>query len=312
MSETVLSEAARNFLMRCSDLDSELPTAENIGRLRAQIREGYREAFESARRQYTSSLNSVSLGGVPCLEINPRSIDRERGDVVIFYLFGGGYIVGSPEEDLPISAFIANHLGVRTICPSYGLAPEYPFPAAFNDAISAYRALVKEATNRQILVVGESAGGHLALQTMLAACSESLRLPVGLALLSPWADISRSGDSISFNEGRDPTLSAATITVAAEMFAPDIDHLDQRVSPLFCEYPANFPATCISTGTRDLLMSSAIRLSRKLQKSGVDVHLMVWEQLWHVFEFYPDLPEAAESLNEISQFLASRLSPDWK
>ncbi|NKB61932.1 MAG: alpha/beta hydrolase fold domain-containing protein [Gammaproteobacteria bacterium] len=176
MSDKSLSEAARNFLqqnlLRNPPLRNsiELPDSHNIERIRRETREGYRVAFESSRRQYTSSDQDISVGGVPCLEINPRYRDQNRGNVVIFYLFGGGYIMGSPEEDLPISAFVANGLGVRTVCPYYRLSPEHVYPAAFNDVFAVYVALTREYGHGQILVVGESAGGYLSSPADPACC----------------------------------------------------------------------------------------------------------------------------------------------
>ncbi len=276
MSDTSLSEEARLFLRRNAASDqSTLPDASNIGFLRKQAREEYRRAFESAQNKHTQSIQDVSIGGVDCMQINPKYRDQKKGDVVMLYLFGGGYILGSPEEDLPISAAISNKLGIRSICPRYRLAPEHPFPAALEDASAVYRALLDEHDNGHIVVVGESAGGHLALQTTLRASTDGIRLPTACALLSPWADISMSGDSVDFNDGRDPTLSVSLVARAAQMFAPNVNHCDQTVSPLFADYSMGFPPTFISTGTRDLLMSSAIRLATKMRHANIEVTLTV-------------------------------------
>ena len=129
------------------------------------------------------------------------------------------------------------------------------------------------------------------------------RLPAGLALLSPWVDLANGGDSLDFNDGRDPSLPADWVRPAAKMFAPNQDLSCGDVSPLFAALPANMPPTLITSGSRDILLSQCINLARQMRRKNIPVELRVWEEMWHVFEWYPQLPEARESLIEIGDFL---------
>ena len=306
MSPPPVSKEAKKFLTDHLDREAgELPDISNICRLRKSIKESYRPQFERVLRRESSSTEDVCYGDVTCFRVIPKENDQVRTDCVLFYLFGGGYITGSPEEDLTISAVLGNSLRVDVVCPRYRLAPDAPFPMALDDSLSAYRCLIDQY--EKVVVVGESAGGHLALQTILGAFKEKLPLPQACALLSPWADISLRADSLSFNDGRDPTLTREWLERASSLFAPGLDHQSSSVSPLFADYPERFPPTFISTGTRDLLMSISIELNAKLRQAKIQTELSIVEDMWHVFEFYPDLPESAASLRRISQFISRYL-----
>lgn len=122
-------------------------------------------------------------------------------------------------------------------------------------------------------------------------------------MLSPWCDLSNSGDSLVANQGRDPTLAFEDVAAAAAHYAGNNDISNPDISPINGEFAPHFPPTIITTGTRDLLQSQAVRLARTLKEAGVVVDLRVWEGLWHVFEFDDRLPEAHQSLNQISDFL---------
>ena len=311
MSEINISLAAANFLSENLPLQ-EIASPQNhtIEWFRQQARDGSKEGFDFAKSQYVKSMKDIKLGGIPCLKVTPGSVNPDRSDCIVLYLFGGGYISGGPEEDLSISAFVADRLGVDVVCPRYRLAPEYPFPAARDDVWVVYRELLRVYDSKNIAVVGESAGGHLSLQLILRAISSKVSLPAACALMSPWADLSTNGDSLGFNNGRDPTLSTPWVEAAAEMFVPGADLCSAEVSPLFAEYTSDFPTTFISTGTRDLLLSNSVSLAAKMVSANVDVTLRVWEQMWHVFEYYSHLPEAKDSLEEISDFLEVTLFPE--
>jgi monoterpene epsilon-lactone hydrolase len=167
----------------------------------------------------------VTLGGVRCLDVRPTTL---RVDWPILYGFGGGMVEGSPIEDLPIIAPISALTGARVIVPDYRLAPEHPWPAAVDDGFAVYRALA----DRPFAIVGESAGGNLSLVWMLKAKAEALRLPDAAALLSPWCDLSNAGDSLTFNDGRDPTLTRRNSDMAAGYYA-GTNNMDQPlISPI--------------------------------------------------------------------------------
>ena len=133
-------------------------------------------------------------------------------------------------------------------------------------------------------------------------------MPVAAALFSPWCDLGGSGDSIQSNAGRDPTLHPGSLQDYAQAYAGQSALKDPGVSPIYGEFGKAFPPVIITSGTRDLLMSHCVRLAGVMRRSGVSVDLRVWDGLWHVFEFYDELPEAAASLKEIADHLHIRLA----
>ncbi len=276
----------------------------NIVTLRQETREACQPAIDQVLERFRPVIGSVKIGGVRCLSISPEALEKTRGGARLLYFFGGGYLQGSPEEDLPITVTLSHRLNITVISPDYRLAPENPYPAAIEDGQSVYRELLGERDVRSILLAGESAGGNLALQLLLWIRENTLTMPKACALLSPWADLTNQGDSFDFNDGRDPTLLTAYARVGAELFAGKwpVDH--PGLSPLRGQYDESFPPMMVTSGTRDLLLSTCVRLVSRLRASGVQVDFRVWENMWHVFEYYPQIPEADQSLAEICQFLA--------
>ncbi|MDM7931525.1 alpha/beta hydrolase [Tabrizicola sp.] len=247
-------------------------------------------------RAYGTTIDETILGGVRCLDVSPPDL---RVDWPILYGFGGGMVEGSPVEDLPIIAPLSALTGARVIVPDYRLAPEHPWPAALDDGFAVYR----EIADQPFATVGESAGGNLSLAWMLKAKAEGLRLPDTAALLSPWCDLSNAGDSLTFNEGRDLTLTRRNSHLAAGYYA-GANKVDQPlISPIHGSFDTSFPPCLITSGTRDLLLSQAVRLSQRLRDCGATVDLQIWEGLWHVFEWYEDLPEARESIRRVADHL---------
>jgi len=254
------------------------------------------------------SVRQSELDGVRVEIVAPERFLPERSHCVVLYFFGGGHVVGSPDEDLMIIAKLAAFLGMTVYAPHYRLAPEDPYPAALNDAVNVYAALQNKPEVEHIAVAGESAGGNLALAAMLRARREGLPMPNVMALLSPWADMTGEGESLSTHRGLDPTIGLEDNGNAeAKAYAGGRDLRDPLISPLFETDWSGMPPTVITTGTRDFLLSDSCRLSRAMRQGGAEVQLNVWEGMWHVFEAYPDIPEAEESLEEVAAFMARHL-----
>ena len=295
-----LSAEALRFLGRESV--SRDRSALNLPEMRAKA-----EAMAAANAPRILRANGVTMaetiiGGVRCLDVRPS---RLCVGWPILYGFGGGMVEGSPVEDLPIIAPLCRLTGARVVVPYYRLAPEYPWPAAVDDGLAVYRELASEP----FAILGESAGGNLSLAWMLLAKAEGLRLPGAVALLSPWCDLRNAGESLTFNEGRDPTLAVSNSHLAAVYYA-GANNIDQpTISPINGSFDGTFPPFLITTGTRDLLLSQAVRLAQKLRESGTAVDLQVWEGLWHVFEWYEDLPEARQSVQRIATHMTQHM-PD--
>ncbi|MCR9114311.1 MAG: alpha/beta hydrolase [Rhodobacteraceae bacterium] len=276
-------------------------SARNLPSLRARTKAAIAPAVERVLRATGVTTRDITINGVPCMEVSPP---ERTAPWPILYGFGGGFIQGSPFEELTITAPLCAMTGARLIVPDYRLAPEHPWPAAVEDGYAVYRKLAE----RRFAIVGESAGGNLALVLMQRARAEGLALPGAVALLSPWCDLSNPGDSLTFNDGRDPSLSARGSRQAVRHYvgANPVAHPD--ISPINGMFDADFPPFVITTGTRDLHLSQAVQLSQVLRDSGVPVDLQVWDGLWHVFEFYDHLPEARHSIRQIAAHLQSNMN----
>lgn len=298
MIETGISPEARKFLASC--VRDETPT--DFSRI-AQIREDVRATFaagaERAIDRYRLVREGIVLGGVECERVVSRTNTTTGGTLV--YLFGGGFVVGCPYSDMPIIGALAELCQVEVIAPKYRLAPEYPAPSAAEDCVAVWRE-VAVASNGPLLLAGESAGGNLAVVLVQQALSQGLRGPDAMALLSPAVDLRTDPRLYEPTTDSDPILSPIRPAEVLSAYGSGHDPTDPSLSPLFGPL-ADMPPTLITTGTRDMLLSMCLRFYRQMKREGVDVECRVWDGLWHVFEYYDQYPESAESLKEISAFL---------
>ncbi|WP_338550999.1 alpha/beta hydrolase fold domain-containing protein [Roseovarius phycicola] len=206
-----------------------------ISEIRAMLREANAPVSSDVIEVTGVTLSERMIEGVTCMVIDPPV---PRGNREIIYLFGGGFSVGSPFEDLPISAKLAEKTGARVIAPHYPLAPENPFPAALNVCEDVISTLLNE--NPGACLCGESAGGNLALATVHRLKARGERLPRALALMSPWVDIKNLGDSGVAR--RDPFLRASEIDVFRSMYIPEnADQTSPDLSPIYGPFDDQFP-----------------------------------------------------------------------
>ena len=295
-----ISPQAKVFLEQ-SDMAANFSTAEmSMTEIRAATLEAYRPACEEAIKRHQVTRREIDIGDVACMEVIPPTLIEGRQ---ILHVFGGGFVQGSPFEELPITASLAARLGARILCPHYRLAPEHPFPAALDGVSQVAEVLLTE--NPDTLLTGESAGGNLALALTHRRRQLNKPVPRAIAVLSPATDLGHHGDSAEAD--RDPFLTASRIPEVRAAYLDDMEPTNPEVSPIYGAFDRDFSPTMITTGTRDLLLSGCVRLARVMRESGAKVELRVWEGMWHVFEFYPNVPEAEASLAEIAEFLEAYL-----
>lgn len=275
-------------------------SVDNLRVLRVAAKASISPAVEKVLNTHQVKTDIRHIRGIPCMRIYPI---KPRVKWKIFYGFGGGYVSGSPFEDLTITAPLAAKTGAMVVVPNYRLAPEHPWPAAIDDGLLVFKALSEEP----FAIVGESAGGNLCLALMLRAKQLRLPLPSAAVFLSPWCDLTNSGDSLNKNDGRDPVLSAQHIEFAAKHYVGDNDPENPMISPINGLFDETFPPSLITTGSRDLLLSQSSKLADMLSEKGISVDLRVWEDLWHVFEWDDQLPEAQKSLTHIADFLLGHM-----
>ncbi len=294
-----MSPEARAIQARLEGTDVVDLSAMPIEAIRAQLRARYQPAIDTVLAETGVRCARAAIADVPCLILDPPGAEQGR---VVLYGFGGGFTVGSPEEDLPISARLATLTRSRVVAPAYRLAPEYPFPAALDD-MAAVAASLLQGRDR-VAMIGESAGASLVLAALHRLRGHRLPMPACVALMSPATDLGEIGHSGQI--ACDPSLSPLRVGQVAQVYAPGGDLTDPEISPLFGPFDPFFPPVLLTTGTRDLFLSQAARLARVMRASGARVDLRLWEGMWHVFEFY-DMPEARASLREISEFVVTRL-----
>lgn len=293
-----MSPEALAFL-RAFEIDRSPTDFSRIAEVREEIIASQTPNAARAVERHRLVRETVRFGGVACEQVRSSAHGAPRG--VLFYVFGGGFISGSPYCDLPIIGALAEQCQVEVIAPWYRLAPEYPAPAAIDDCVAAWEA-VGAAYKGPLLLAGESAGGNLALLVAQRAKAAGIREATAMALLSPAVDLRTDPTLFEPTRSADPTLAPLRVNEISTVYARDHRLTDPAVSPLFGSLDG-LPPTMITTGTRDLLMPMCLRLDRQLRRHGVAVETRVWDGFWHVFEYYDGYPEAAESLAEIADFL---------
>ena len=236
----------------------------------------------------------------------PTGADDKR---VILYLHGGAFVLGSSLLYRELLVQLAEMSGIRILFLDYRLAPEHPYPAAFDDCLSAYSHLINNGYQaKNIAVCGDSAGGNLALILSILASEHELPKPACLACFSPFIDLSFSGDSITELGDIDPMLSIDWLREAAGHYLLDNDPKDFRVSPLFGGLDA-LPPVLVQVGSEELLLSDATRLEEKADAAGANLELEIWEPMWHVWQLYGRyLPQAKEALSRSAAFVVSHLA----
>jgi acetyl esterase/lipase len=223
---------------------------------------------------------------------------------VLLYLHGGAYALGSCDSHRKMVTHIAKAGQVETVLPEYRLAPEHPFPAAPDDCVRAYRALLdKGYAGKDIIIGGDSAGGGLTMATMLQLRHDGLPMPGAAVLLSPFLDMTASGESAKTRLDLDPWFDPAHMSVVVRHYCQYEDLEDPLLSPVFANV-AGLPPTLIQVGDHEILLSDSTRLAGKLNDAGIDVELQVFPELWHVFQlFVGKMPESKAAIAKIGEFI---------
>ena len=238
-------------------------------------------------------------GGVRVRDIAPPGANSDN---VLLYFHGGGYVAGSSRTHLPMLGHLTDKARARAVLPDYRLAPEAPFPAAFDDAVAVWRGLRDEGVPADRIVLGgDSAGGGLALALLSHALAEGER-PAGLFGLSPWTDLTLTGQSLVDNAKLDAILPGERVEELRDMVAPEIDPTDPRISPLFAKFEGA-PPVYLQVSETEILRDDALRMAERLREQGVDVQVDTWPDtphVWHLFLGW--IPEADEALGGVAEF----------
>jgi acetyl esterase/lipase len=256
----------------------------------------------------------VSLGGIRTLKVSTPNSDPER---VFLYYHGGGYAMGSPESHYSLVSYLADISQTTIYVPDYRLGPESKYPAQLEDGLKTYESLINDFgySSNQIAIGGDSAGGNLALITLLKLKQLGVELPSSVALLSPWADPSGSGDTYTQDMAdRDILLGPIMKNVWQnndELYHYYIDEKDvekenEHMFPLNGDYK-NCPPIMIQVGTEELLLSDSQSLKKILERDGCVHEYFEWKGMYHVFHIDVNMPETIEAFKQIGYFLEKYL-----
>lgn len=247
----------------------------------------------------------VRLGGVNAECLTPAA----RSDSVILHFHGGAFFTGSAKTHRAMGAEMAARARATVYMLDYRLAPEHPYPAALDDGLAAYQALLAQGHAAENIVLGGDSGGCAHILSLAVALREQgLPMPAGMVMISPYVDITLSLPSVRANRVRDPMVTAKALRRGSDAYRGRIPASDARVSPLFADL-RDLPAVLIQAGSEEILHDDALHLARQLTASGVEVDCRIYKGMWHNFQMFSDLINAADSaLDEIGAFVRHQAS----
>jgi monoterpene epsilon-lactone hydrolase len=250
-----------------------------------------------------TATDDLLLGGVPTVSVVRPESDPGRH---VLFLHGGGYITGSPTLYRHILWRFASAAKARIAAIDYRLAPEHPFPAALDDAVAAWHGLLADGADPgRSAVLGDSAGGGLALALALRLKDEGAPLPAAVVAISPWTDLAITGESCR-NDAGDPMLKSDCLEPFAAQYLGGADPRHPYASPLYGN-PAALPPTLIQVGSDEILRDDSVRMAERMREAGCDISLEVWPRMPHVWHaFAPAMPEASRAIARVGAFIEKR------
>jgi acetyl esterase/lipase len=247
----------------------------------------------------------ASVGGITGEWVRGK---RARRDAALLYLHGGGYVVGSPKSHRHLVALLSEASDLPVFSAHYRLAPEHPFPAAVDDAVAAYEGLVQsQIVPQKIAIAGDSAGGGLTIAALVALRDKSDTQPACAVAISPWVDLSLSGEAHGTRGQRDPIVTRPGLDEMAKAYLGSADVREPLASPLYADLQG-LPPLLIQVGSEEALHSDALELWRKAEQAGVEVSFESWGKMIHVWHiFHTVLGEGRDAVHRIGSFLKNHL-----
>ena len=251
-----------------------------------------------------ASMRPVEADGVACEWVAAPGASHDRA---ILYQHGGGYAIGSIGTHRTLGYNLSQAAGAQVLMVDYRLAPEHPFPAAVDDAVTAWRWLLKQGGKPgRTAIAGDSAGGGLAVAAMLKVRDEGAPPPACAFLSSPWTDLAGTGASVAGNAAVDPTVKERFLTWFSDLYMNGGDPRTPLASPLYGDLKG-LPPTLIHVGSVEILLDDATRLAERARAAGVEVECEIWPDMLHVWHlFAPMLSEGREAIAKAGAFIAKR------
>ncbi|MDE2419901.1 MAG: alpha/beta hydrolase [Gammaproteobacteria bacterium] len=250
------------------------------------------------------------LGGVNAEQLNLKSGFHQIAEqnYALLHFHGGVFVAGSAATHRALGGEIAARSGATVYMLDYRLAPQHRYPAALDDCLAAYQALLaKGYLPEHIILGGDSAGGALVLATLVALRELKVALPAAALLISPFVDMTLCADSFKKNALRDPMLTKEILKRGADAYRGDIQSADARVSPVFADL-TGLPPMLIQVGTEEVLLDDALQLAKRAERSGIAVDCHVYDGMWHNFQMFNALLKTSDqALDEIAQFIKNHV-----
>jgi monoterpene epsilon-lactone hydrolase len=257
----------------------------------------------------TDAIRRNGEGGAPPIKALWASRGRPDRHKVILYLHGGAFLAGSSRTHRHLAARLAGAAGVRAVLPDYRLAPEHPFPAALDDALSVYRHLLDTGYQaRQIALAGDSAGGGLVFSLLLKFAEHELPQPACVVAFSPWTDMTMTRDSLNRNARRDMMLPLRRFREVVSFYLQGAMTTDPLASPVYGDY-ASPPPAMITASKTEILRDDAVAMADRLREAGGDVMLELWKDMPHAWPLFAGMVrEADQTVDRTGRFIALHLS----
>jgi len=273
----------------------------------AEIRANFIYLEKALPTPEDARIEVLDAGGVAAEWVSAPNVAKDA-DKAMLYLHGGGYVYCGPGTHRLLAYNLSAATGMPCLLPDYRLAPEHPYPAAIEDAVAAYGWMLTQGYGAdRLAVAGDSAGGGLALATMLRLQQLGQPLPGAAACLSPWTDLTMTGASIQGKVAADPLVKPASLERCAAWYLGDGDRSDPLASPLLSDLKG-LPPLLIQVGSEEILLDDASRLAAQAEAAGVTVAYQCWDQMFHVWQLYaPMLSEARDAITSLGDFLGQHV-----
>ena len=282
-------------------------TPETIARWKTRVEEAALTTMAELpklRETLGVAVEPTTIAGVKAFIVTPRSVPEGNRGRMLLHLHGGARVLHPGEAGTREAILMAGFGGFKVISVDYRMPPDFPFPAALDDAFTVYREVLKTTNAENVGIFGASAGGSLTLTTLLRAKMEQLPMPGAIAPGTPTVDLTKTGDSLFTNAMVDNVIGTQDgfIRATALLYANGRDLKDPLLSPIYGDVHG-FPPTILTSGTRDLYLSNTVRMHRKLRAAGVEAVLQVWEGQSHT-QYMADVtaPETREYHDEVARF----------
>jgi acetyl esterase/lipase len=257
--------------------------------------------------RWVVTIKEDKIAGVTVRTVTPADIDPANENRLFVHVHGGAYVLNGGSAGLPEAILIANWAKISVMSIDYRMPPEHPFPAAVDDVVAVWKSLLRDRPAKSMALGGTSAGGGLTLASTLQFMELRVETPGALWVGTPWADLTKTGDSQFTNEGIDRILVTydGLLEGAAKLYANGRDLKTPLISPVYGTF-RGFPPTYLVTGTRDLFLSDTVRVHRRMRVAGVVADLNVYEGVSHG-EYMVESPESQQAYGELGAFLLQHL-----